>query len=97
MPDVQMDFDLMEEMANVFRNGAQQLEEAQRAMQGVAQALEDGALWGDAGDTLADGLRVRLNGKLARLQEKLEELGMDIYGALTDLRDGDSEAASRFK
>ena len=97
MPDVQMDFDMMEELATIFRNGAQQLEDTQRAMQSIAQALEDGALWGDAGEMLGDGLRFRLNAKLARLQDKFEELAGDVSGALSDLRDGDHEAASRFK
>jgi WXG100 family type VII secretion target len=97
MPDVQMDFDMMEDMARLFREAAQQLGDTQRAMQGVAGRLEDGALLGRGGDALADALRSRLNSRLSRLQDKLEEMGMDVYGALVDLRDGDTEAASRFK
>lgn len=97
MPDVQMDYDLMEDMARLFRDGAQMLEDLSRHMENVAGRIEDGALMGKGGDALADAIRQRLNSRLAALQDKFSELGMDVYGALIDLRDGDSEAASRFK
>ena len=97
MPDVQMDFDLMEDMARLFRDGAQRVDDLIRHMENIAGRLEDGALLGKGGDAMADALRQRLNPRLSALQDKLSELGMDVYGALVDLRDGDSEAASRFK
>lgn len=97
MTDVQMDYDLMEEMAQIFREGSQQLEDTIRTMQGIAASLENGALLGRGGDVLASAIRDRLNARIARLQEKLEELQQDVMGALIDLRDGDKTAASRFK
>jgi WXG100 family type VII secretion target len=97
MPDVQMDYDMMEDMARLFRQGAQQLGDTIRVMQGIAGRLEDGALLGKGGDALASAVRDRLNARIARLQDKLDELSGDINGALVDLRDGDTEAASRFK
>jgi WXG100 family type VII secretion target len=97
MPDVQMDYDMMEDMARLFRDGSQQLEDTMRTMQSIAGRLEDGALLGRAGDAMAEALRERLNSRIQRLQEKLDELNLDVYGALVDLRDGDTEAASRFK
>jgi WXG100 family type VII secretion target len=97
MPDVQMDYDLMEDMARLFRDGSQQLEDLRSHMDAIAGRLEDGALLGRGGDALAEALRQRLNQRIATLQDKLSELSMDVYGALIDLRDGDTEAASRFK
>jgi uncharacterized protein YukE len=97
MPDVQMDYDLMEDMARLFRDGSQQLEDLRSHMDAIAGRLEDGALLGRGGDALAEALRQRLNQRIAALQDKLSELSMDVYGALIDLRDGDTEAASRFK
>ncbi len=97
MPDVQMDYDLMEDMARLFRDGASQLEDLRSHMDAIAGRLEDGALLGRGGDALAEALRQRLNQRIAALQDKLSELSMDVYGALIDLRDGDTEAASRFK
>jgi len=97
MPDVQMDFDMMEDMSRLFKQGAQQLEDTIRTMQNIAGRLEDGALLGRGGDALASGIRDKLNTSIAALQDKLEEMSMDVTGALVDLRDGDTEAASRFK
>ncbi len=97
MPDVQMDFDQMEDMSRLFKQGAQQLGDTIRSMQNIAGQLEDGALLGRGGDALAAAVRNSLNSRIAALQDKLDELSMDITGALVDLRDGDTEAASRFK
>ena len=97
MPDVQMDYDMMEDMARLFRDGSQRLGDTMQAMQAIAGRLEDGALLGKGGDSLAQAIRDRLNARLGRLQDKLDELSGDVYGALVDLRDGDTEAASRFK
>lgn len=97
MPDVQMDYDLMEDMARRFRDGAQQLGDLRSHMDAIAGRLEDGALLGKGGDSMVDVIRQRLNQRIAALQDKLSELSMDVYGALVDLRDGDTEAASRFK
>ena len=46
---------------------------------------------------LAQAIRGNLNARIGALQDKLDELAADVYGALVDLRDGDTEAASRFK
>jgi len=97
MPDVQMDYDLMEDMARLFRDGGQQLEDLRSHLDGIAGRLEDGALLGKGGDALVDAIRQRLSQRIAALQDKFSELSMDVYGALVDLRDGDTEAASRFK
>jgi WXG100 family type VII secretion target len=97
MPDVQMDYDMMDDMARLFRDGSQQLGDTIQAMQAIAGRLEDGALLGKGGDAFAQAIRNRLISRLGRLQDKLDELSGDVYGALVDLRDGDTEAASRFK
>lgn len=96
MPDVQMDYDLMQDMGRLFRQGSQQLGDTIRTMQGIATQLEDGALLGQAGDQLASAVRDRLNSRIARLQDKLDELSMDVYGAMSDLHAGDEKAADGF-
>lgn len=97
MTDVQMDFDMMEDMARLFREGAQHMEDLIRAMQDIANRLDDGALLGRGGQAFSEAIRDKLNTRIGMLQDKLEELSFDVYGALVDLRDGDTEAASRFK
>ena len=97
MPDVQMDYDMMEDMNNAFRNAVAQMDDTIRLMQSIANSLEDGALLGKGGNAFADALRSKLTPAMTRLQDKFDELAGDVYGALVDLRDGDSTAASRFK
>jgi uncharacterized protein YukE len=97
MTDVQMDYDLMEDMSRLFSDGSQHMEDLIRMMQNIAGRLEDGALLGKGGDAFADAIRSNLTSRVGILGEKLEELSNDIMGALTALRDGDQEAASRFR
>ncbi len=96
MPDVQMDYDLMQDMGRLFRQGAQQLGDTIKTMQGIANQLEDGALLGQAGDSLAAAIRDQLNSRIARLQDKLDELSMDVYGAMSDMHEGDEKAEGLF-
>jgi len=96
MPDVQMDYDMMQDMGRLFRQGSQQLGDTIRTMQGIAGQLEDGALLGQAGDQFADAIRARLNSRITRLQDKLDELSMDVFGAMTDMHEGDEKAADGF-
>ncbi len=97
MTDVQMDFDMMEDMARLFKEGSQHMEDLIRAMQDIANRLDDGALLGRGGQAFAEAIRDKLNSRIGLLQDKLDEMSLDVYGALVDLRDGDTEAASRFK
>lgn len=95
--DVQMDYEVMEKMRDVFKNGSDQIGETLNVMNNLAQMMEQGALLGDGGDLFAQALRSRLAKKLQNLQRKFAELSQDVNGAVRDLRDGDKEAASRFK
>lgn len=97
MPDVQMNYETMEEMAKIFDNGSKQLQETGQAMEQLAQAMENGALLGEGGDKFAEALRNRLAKRIFKLMQKFAELNKDVIGAVRDLRDGDKEAASRFK
>ncbi|MBN1285485.1 MAG: WXG100 family type VII secretion target [Anaerolineae bacterium] len=96
MPDVQLDYALMEEMQSVFQDSVQTLEDVQGAMQSIASTLEDGALLGQGGEALVDAIASVLNPALAKLQEKFEELVQDIAGAIQEFQEYDQTAASGF-
>lgn len=96
MADVQMDFDLVEDMARIFDQGAQELDEIRTVMLQLADQMEGGALIGEAGNAFSEGLRGPMAQALSKLSEKFVELQRDTYGAMISLRDGDTEAASRF-
>jgi len=91
-----MDFELMEAMANAFKEGAGQTDDMVNAMKNIQKALVDGALLGIAGDRISEVMD-KLIGTCNGLSQKFTELQFDILGALADLRDEDHEAASRFK
>jgi len=95
--DVQMNYDTMEEMAKIFQNGSQQLQETGQAMEQLAGMMSEGGLLGEGGEKFADALRSRLSRKIHKLAAKFSELSKDVDGAVKDLRDGDKNAASRFK
>ncbi len=95
-PDVQMDYDALEEMASTFRAAAQQLDETITVMTGVAATMDDGALVGETGEEFGEALRNKLNPSLGRLRDKMLELESDILNAVAYMRDGVETARSRF-
>ncbi len=98
MPEIiKMDYAAMEEMANVFKQTADDLEDLKKNMLKIASELDGGALVGAAGQAFSNGIREALCPAIERLGAKMGELNGDIYGAMVDLRDEDHEAQSRFK
>jgi uncharacterized protein YukE len=96
MVDVQMDYDLVEEMARIFNESAEELDEMNGIMQQIADMMEGGALVGEGGAAFQDALRTQMRSALDKLSDKMRELALDCYGAISSLRDGDTESASRF-
>jgi WXG100 family type VII secretion target len=96
MPDVQMDYDALEDMARTFRASAQQLDETIMVMTGIAAQMEDGALVGDTGTEFVDAVRGKFTPSVQRMRDKMQELEKDIMNAVAIMRDGVDTAASRF-
>lgn len=96
MPDVQMDYDAIEDMARTFRASAQQLDETIMVMMGIAAQMEDGALIGDTGTEFVDALRGKFTPSVQRMRDKMEEEEKDLMNAVAIMRDGVDTAASRF-
>jgi WXG100 family type VII secretion target len=94
---IKMDYPSMEDMSATFGSAAETMDDLIRELQTIAGQLEDGVLIGRGGDAFRAGIQDKLVPAVQRLAEKFNELKQDIYGALVDLRDGDSEAESRFK
>jgi len=87
---IKMNYPLMQEMAQIFQQGAQQLEQTNSEMQNVASTLEDGALLGDGGDAFSDAIRSVLAPAITRLTEKYTELQQDILKAMQDMQQSDN-------
>jgi hypothetical protein len=96
MADVRMDYDEMEDLIRQAGNMEQVLEEMVKACMEAAVKIENGGLVNRQGRMWVDQLRDTIAPYIRRQQEKFEEVRLDLMGALSDLRDGDIEARSRF-
>jgi WXG100 family type VII secretion target len=93
MPDVQLDYEMMDQAAKLFNSGAQQLGETRQAMNQLAQAMRDGVLLGEGGDAFAEALQEILGPRLDKLQEKFDELKGDILFAVAEFKKQDESGA----
>ncbi len=97
MPDVKMNYNSMEKMAQAFKEAHQQLDESMREMKKMAKMMGDGALVGDGGSAFQEAINSKLLKRMRQLHKKMGELEGDINGAVAATRDGIKTAKSRFK
>lgn len=93
---IQMDYDAVQQMAQIAKATSEELEELASQLNGIVDEMEGGIFLGRGARIICDGLRERLSPSVSRLAAKFGELNGDLLGALTDLRDSDSEAGGRF-
>lgn len=89
---IKMDYGLMEDMSQTFKQGVEQLQDTNQVMQNIANELEDGALLGRGGVAFTEAIRDKLCPAIARLTEKFEELAGDIQKAMEDMRSADTSS-----
>ena len=94
---IHMDYQKMQDMADRFKAGAQQLEEVRQAIDNIAQTFENGALLGHAGDQFSNDLRCRLVPAINRLHDKFHELQLDILAAMVEMHDREGDVGVRFR
>ena len=87
---IKMDYGLMEDMSQTFKQGVEQLQDTNQVMQNIANDLEDGALLGRGGVAFTEAIRGKLCPAIARLTEKFEELAGDIQKAMDDMQSADN-------
>lgn len=97
MPDVKMNYNSMEKMAQAFKEAHAQVDESMREMKKLAKMMGDGALVGDGGTAFQDSINSKLLKRMQQLHQKMGELEGDINGAVAATRDGIKTAKSRFK
>lgn len=94
MPQIGMDYELMEEMKAALQKGAENLETIKCDVVSIADELDGGALRGVAGDNLSAGLNGILVTKIKEIIDQFEELGRDIQYAIDKTKEQDASAAS---
>jgi len=94
MPGViKMSYEDMENMAKVFEDSSQKINQTIGAMNNVVNLLHEGALQGPPGTALENAISQTLNQKLKQLADKMTELQQDIREAESDLRSADESGA----
>lgn len=94
--EIKLNYPLAEDMAKVFQQGAQQLEETTLEMQNIAAMLEGGALLGRGGAAFVESIRDKLCPSLERLTEKFRELEGDVNTAIAAMRQADEASKGKF-
>ena len=95
-PDVRMNYESMETMANAFFKAAGQLDDTMGDMNKVAQMMEGGALVGQGGSQFQDAILSILVPAMNTMRDKLNEMGEDIKAAVEFTRDGVESSRSKF-
>lgn len=93
---IKVDYDLMEEMIQTFRQAAEQLEETMGEAQTIAIMLEDGALLGNAGEAFTDGIRTKLSPAVQRLANKMTEMANDVQSVVASTRATEGQVEQSF-
>lgn len=95
--EIKLNYAMAEEMANVFKQGTEQLQDTMQEMQTLANILESGALKGRGGTAFVEAIRNRLSPAMARLTDKFQELEGDVKAAIEAMREADSSSESKFR
>jgi WXG100 family type VII secretion target len=93
---IKMDYEQMEQMANIFQRCADQMDALNSGIQNQAAQMENGALLGQTGDAFQSMLRNQASTAVRKMHDKFAELKGDIQGAERELRDHDQTASTRF-
>jgi WXG100 family type VII secretion target len=93
---IKMDYEQMEQMAKIFQQCADHMDQLKSGLQNVAGQMEQGALVGQTGQAFQDVLRNQASTAVGKMHDKFVELNGDILGALRELRDHDQSASTRF-
>jgi WXG100 family type VII secretion target len=95
MPDVAMNYQMMEDMGRTCSQAASSLEESMSAVQGIAQKLST-TFQGNGGDAMQQALNQTLKSKLQEFHDKMTEMAKDLATAAQDTRDGITSSKSKY-
>jgi WXG100 family type VII secretion target len=95
MPDVAMNYQMMEDMGRTCSQAASSLEESISAIQGIGQKLAS-SFQGNAGDAMQQALNQTLKSKLQEFENKMKEMAQDLSTAAQDTRDGITSSKSKY-
>lgn len=96
MAELKMVYEEAEEMIQVLHAAAQQLEETIQNVQSIADACDQGALQGVAGDAIANGLRQVLCPSIQELAEMIMTAARYVRTEKEDMMEAERQASGLF-
>ena len=85
-----------DQMIQILTESCNQLEETISEMEGIANAIEGGAILGKAGDALSAGVRKQLIGAIKQLIDGFEDGARYIAMERDDMKAAEQKSASLF-
>jgi WXG100 family type VII secretion target len=95
MPDVQMDYQQMEEMQNAFSKAEADIRNSISAIKGVGGKLQD-TFQGDAGTEMQEAINNLLLKKMDLVAQKMKEVSSDLKEAEEDTKKGITNSKSPY-
>lgn len=96
MPDVSMDYNVVQNMSNIFNTSSQVLKAVAKALEIASAILKATAMFGMVGNLALAKYLDRIKPKVEQLAADCAELSQDLKGAIMSLRDGDKSGSQRF-
>ncbi len=95
MPDVKMDYQQMEDMANAFKKAQSDVQASMTAIKGQATKLAD-AFQGDGGSAMQDAIAKILLKKMDQIAQKMGEVNGDLKTAIEATKQGITTSKSPY-
>ena len=95
MPDVAMNYQMMEDMGRTCSQAASSLQDSMSQIDQIAQKLAD-SFQGNGGDAMQQALKQTLKSKLQEFHDKMTEMAQDLATAAQDTRDGIQNSKSKY-
>ena len=98
MTDFRIEIEPVEQMRDIFNEGATQLEDTLSELRNIVNMASEGqAFIGDGGNAFVDALLNVLCPRVSTMTEKFREIASDLQGVLDIASNKDMNAATRFR
>ncbi len=94
--EVSMDYDAVQKMSDGFSDSSDVLKATSKALETAIGILKATAFFGLVGNYALAMYLEGIKPNVDKLAETCGELSLDLMGAITSLRDGDSSGSQRF-
>lgn len=93
--DLEMDYAIVEAMAETFGSSKEVLKETAEKLRTVSEVLNSTALVGSIGAAAKLYIETLLQ-NMEKLAEICDEMKLDLHGAVSSMQDGDDQGRKRF-